>query len=409
MKANKKDLNSNILKAIRQTFLLSIFASVAANAGENPPPDDSEYTVAANIEQLEDRAFQGRSFPRGFTFKQGSRLRRIGDGCFSNASIPSICIPKSVKRIEDRAFFCSRVEAVDLSQCLDVNFGRNVVRCCELLTTVNLPINMISVPEWMFALCTKLASISIPDSVLALQESCFRYSRLSNISLPSHIVSIGKNALGDTNIRHLIIPSSVLQIEDSAVYGIPELTFEPSAQARWFNSNISWNFYKSPKINEAFFVLEIPLSDLIDCQGFNEFAEQIHLGQAYPLNHSVLVRWSSQDDTFPPALNDVSYDLKSRIAQLYWDTRYIYVPGNIDTQFQQDLMNGELQVVQTGFCDQQIKAQAQQAQTRIDAAVQARAKARSGTMRRSRSSGAVNRAGSSSVSSTMSSDAVSKP
>jgi hypothetical protein len=290
------------------------------------------------------------------------------------------------------------------------------------LATVKLPSNMISVPEGMFARCGNLVSISIPDSVLALQMGCFYESGLREITLPPHLVSIGSEALEWTDIERLIIPSSVLRIDDGALMMKSnfiligrELTFKPSAEARWFNSNILWRYAVIyPKINGAFFVSEIPLRDLMDRQGFNEFAAQINLGQD-PLTHSVLVRWSVQDARWSndciPVLDDIPDDLKSqmaRMAQLGYP-RYIYVPGNNDTQFQRDLMNGKLQVVQTGFCDQQIKAQAQRAQTRIDAAVQARAKARSGTLRRSRSSGAVNRAGSSSVSSTMSSDAVSKP
>ncbi|MDR1597848.1 MAG: leucine-rich repeat domain-containing protein [Holosporales bacterium] len=408
----RKELNSNILKAIRQTFLLSIFASVAANAGENPPPDDSEYTVAANIERLEDNAFTGRSFPRGVTFEPGSSLLSIGENCFNGAFIPSICIPQHVKIIMDGAFYESNVKAVDLSQCLDVSFGRGVFMCSRSLTTVNLPINMISVLEYMFAICTSLASIDIPDSVLALRDGCFEDSGLSEIKLPPHLVSIGDGALAKTNMRHLVIPSSVLQIGSEAVCGIPELTFEPSAEARWFSNDMwewGWEDCRGRKIDGAFLVSEIPLSYLMNCQGFKEFAALVNLDQANP-NHSVLVRWSLQDGTLAPVLNDVPDDLKSQIARVYTYSKYIYVPGNNDTsQFQQNLMNGELQVVQTGFCDQQIKAQAQQARMRIDAAVQARAKARSGTMRRSRSSGAVSRAGSSSVSSTMSSDAVSKP
>ncbi|MDR1598117.1 MAG: leucine-rich repeat domain-containing protein [Holosporales bacterium] len=418
MQTNKKDvrkkLNSNILKAIRQTFLLSTFASVAANAGVNLPPDDSEYTVAANIERLEDNAFTGRSFPRGFTFKPGSRLLSIGTLCFDNASIPSICIPESVERIEHSAFFGSRVEAVDLEQCRDVSFGRRVFMYSSRLATVKLPINMISVSELMFSRCGNLESIPIPDSVLALQNGCFYKSGLREITLPPHLVSIGYEALAKTNMRHLVIPSSVLQIGSEAVCGIPELTFEPSAQARWFSSYIC-GYEDSPReeFDGAFLVSEIPLRDLVDRQGFNEFAAQVNLGQANPRNHSVLVRWLLQDGTLVPVLNDVPDDIKSRIAQRC-DHQYIYVPGNIDTQFQRDLMNGQLRVVQAGFCDQEIEAQARRAQRRIAAAVQAqqaRTRIDAATVRRTRSSGAVSRssrAGSSRVSRTISSGAVSR-
>ena len=99
-------------------------------------------------------------------------------------------------------------------------------RNCSKLTSVTIPDSVTSIGFSAFASCHKLTSITIPDSVTSIGTSAFEecYS-LTSITLSNSLTSIGYSAFYYCwNLTSITIPASVTSIGDDAFYACFDLT-----------------------------------------------------------------------------------------------------------------------------------------------------------------------------------------
>lgn len=105
-------------------------------------------------------------------------IEKIGNGCFeSNHSIVNVTLPKSVTRIDVKAFFD-----------------------CSNLKSIHLPKNLKSIGKGAFLKCTSLEGIILPDSIKTINDYTFyQCVNLTKVKLPKQLKKIGKYAFAECN------------------------------------------------------------------------------------------------------------------------------------------------------------------------------------------------------------------
>jgi hypothetical protein len=97
---------------------------------------------------------------------------------------------------------------------------------CSKLTSVTIPNSVTSIGYGAFGGCTKLSSITIPNSVLSIGTGAFNgCTSLNTINIPNSVKSIGSNSFEDcTNLTSINIPLNVTIIKDWTFHGCSSLT-----------------------------------------------------------------------------------------------------------------------------------------------------------------------------------------
>jgi hypothetical protein len=150
------------------------------------------------------------------TFQAESKLKRIGDSCFSDSSLTSISVPGRVEILCKRCFAATaRLET------------------CEFESGSKL----IEIEEECFSNCHSLRSIRIPGSVEGLGRLCFHNcSKLKVIEFEfeSRLTRISELCFYQCSLATVCIPRSVEILVDKCFYGteIERLTFESNSKLR---------------------------------------------------------------------------------------------------------------------------------------------------------------------------------
>lgn len=92
-----------------------------------------------------------------------------------------------------------------------------------------------------FLNCPKVKTVTIPQSVTAIEEQAFKNSGLTSIVFPSKVTTIDKQAfMGCTGLTSLTIPNHIYAIEDSAFCGCYGLTSLDLGKSVTFVSNYAF-------------------------------------------------------------------------------------------------------------------------------------------------------------------------
>lgn len=187
-------------------------------------------------------------------------IEKIGCYAFYNKEIEEICLPTTLKIIDDYAFdFCEKLKNIALPPTIE-KLGDYAFEYCSSLTSItfslseseqyikDVPISYslkeigdycflksaittFEIPDSVkqigcgaFCDCEKLHHIKWPSSTKFIAADMFADCiQLSDFTIPCGINSIGKYAFRNTPINELIIPDSVITIEDCAFLGCDSL------------------------------------------------------------------------------------------------------------------------------------------------------------------------------------------
>ncbi len=135
-------------------------------------------------------------------------------------------IPATVTSIPSYAFRnCSSLTSIILPEGV-TSIGSYAFYACSSLTSIILPEGVTSIGGSAFQYCSSLTSIILPEGVTSIGGSAFRdCSRLTSIILPEGVASIGDNAFRDcSSLTSIILPEGVTSIGGYAFYNCSSLT-----------------------------------------------------------------------------------------------------------------------------------------------------------------------------------------
>lgn len=138
-------------------------------------------------------------------------LEEIGDYSFASCyNLIEVELPDSVTTVGDYAFAWS-------SNIVNVKIPDNVIlgKACFISNRLTqIPQNITSIGETMFANCRELKVVNIPNGITSIGARAFSYcDNITNINIPSSVKVIGEEAFLDcANITSINIPNSVKKI-----------------------------------------------------------------------------------------------------------------------------------------------------------------------------------------------------
>ena len=180
--------------------------------------------VTYNYKDIEHNSYSGNVvIPEQVKFEEKNyTITAIGSNAFSGCSgLTSIELPVGVISIGDGAFFgCSGLTSIELSAGV-TSIGNNAFSGCSGLTSIELPAGVTSIGDGAFLGCSGLTSIELPAGVTSISDNAFYDCLgLTSIELPAGLVSIGDRAFGYCqSLTSISIPSGVTSIGDDAFYG----------------------------------------------------------------------------------------------------------------------------------------------------------------------------------------------
>lgn len=218
----------------------------------------------------------------------------------------SIC-----KTIDEQVFAqCSDLLSINLPNGL-LAIKANAFEDCIGLKQVIIPDSVTTIETYAFQGCTDLEYISIPDSVTTIGESALRdCPKLKHIELPKHLTVLEKSlfemTIPDTqpdlviteSIKSVIIPKSVTTIVKEVFFNCVELTdiYYTGSKEDWDNISID------PVGNDYLFAAKIHYDFAND---FITVGEQLtdlyesNVAQLIPVTHSQLKRLRDTNALIP--------------------------------------------------------------------------------------------------------------
>ncbi len=179
--------------------------------------------IPDSVIEIGDRAFSGCYD----IIEEEDNLLYIGRwliGC--NADTTAAVIRENTIGIADFAFYgCTRLTSITIPNSVR-SIGDGAFYECTSLTSLTIPEGLIKIDEEAFSHCENLTSITLPDSLVYIGLSAFEYCySLASIRFPEGFTSIETQMFSDCkNLTSIYIPSSLTRIGHLSLAGCYNLS-----------------------------------------------------------------------------------------------------------------------------------------------------------------------------------------
>ena len=96
---------------------------------------------------------------------------------------------------------------------------------CSALTSVTFPENVTSLSKYTFAHCSHLTSVNFPEDMVVIDEGVFfDCPALTSVTIPDSVYHIGERAFASSGLTSVTIPDSVQYIGNYAFFSCSNLT-----------------------------------------------------------------------------------------------------------------------------------------------------------------------------------------
>ena len=169
----------------------------------------------------------------------------LGEECFQESHLQSICLPSTLEKINDYAFErCDKMKKVDFSKCTSlIEIGDMVFHWCTKLEEIVLPDSVTTIGDGAFNSCTQLRKIVMPSSLEKLGDSVFENcDSLEEVDMSkvTKLTTIPKRfKTGDD--EQMVIPMGVTTIrKDAFEYCNKYALFLPPTLKDYMDKNGYW-------------------------------------------------------------------------------------------------------------------------------------------------------------------------
>ena len=120
---------------------------------------------------------------------------------------------------------CSKLTSVTIPNSV-TSIGEYAFYACKGLTSITIPNSVTSIGDYAFLFCSGLTSVTIPNSVTSIGNCAFaNCSGLTSVTIPNSVTSIGNLAFSDCyKLTSITIPNSVTRIEEGVFKYCSKLT-----------------------------------------------------------------------------------------------------------------------------------------------------------------------------------------
>jgi len=158
----------------------------------------------------------------------------IGDYAFYDCgSLEMVILPDGLLEICESAFeACASLTSIEIPASIK-RIGEYAFYDCGSLEMVILPDGLLEICESAFEACASLTSIEIPESVEEIGDHAFSDSGLQSVELPSGLTSIPWGAFSGSCLTGIQFPETVYSIDDYAFSGCNGLTDVKIPASAW--------------------------------------------------------------------------------------------------------------------------------------------------------------------------------
>ena len=228
-------------------------------------PKSLEKTGTSVYGKADNGIFVGCNNLKNITFEEGTT--RIANSLFANcAGIEQMTIPATVTEIQQEAFYgCKNLQRIIIPNSV-TSIGSNAFAADNSLKEVMLPNSITDMGTYIFSGCTSLQKVHIPEGRKNITEGTFQNcTSLQSIELPDGLQYIRKYAFKGSGLTEITIPDSVIEIEDSAFRECANLSKVTLGER--VKTLGQYTFYKCPVLSG------MALPDSLTTMGIYCFAE----------------------------------------------------------------------------------------------------------------------------------------
>ena len=141
----------------------------------------------------------------------------------NNELVTTVTIPNDINSIPDYAFgFCLDLTSVVINDNV-TSIGNYAFAGCINLVSATIGNSVTEIGGYAFYDCRNLASIIIPSSVTSIAENAFASTGVTNVTIGDNVISLGKNAFANSELISVSIGKGITEISDYAFYACQDL------------------------------------------------------------------------------------------------------------------------------------------------------------------------------------------